>query len=101
MADADAPPDPQAAALAQLQRRFALGLPARWARIASTDPAERDQALHQLSGAAGAYGLGVLGEAARQAEACATAGDRRGLQAALATLRGALQAEVLRIDTVR
>ena len=83
--------DPQQA-LAHLRQRFVAGLPGRWTLITSPDPAVRDQALHQLAGAAGAYGLDALGHAARQAEQCAAADDAPGLNTALASLQDLLQA---------
>jgi hypothetical protein len=85
--------DPQQA-LAHLRQRFVGGLPGRWALITSADPAVRDQALHQLAGAAGAYGLDTLGNAARWAEQCAAAGDAPGLDKALSSLHKLLQAQL-------
>lgn len=81
-----------AAALAGLRQRFIQGLGARWIRIAGADPTLRDQALHQLVGAAGAHGLTALEQAARLAEACAARGDGSGLRQALADLHQALLA---------
>lgn len=85
--------DPQQA-LALLRQRFVAGLPGRWTLITSPDPAVRNQALHQLAGAAGAYGLDTLGNAARWAEQCVAAGDAPGLDKALASLHKLLQAQL-------
>jgi len=83
------------AAFARLRERFVAGLPQRWQEIeaAGSGPALQ-AALHRLVGAAASYGLGALGDAAREAESLA--GDPRGisspaaadaLTAALARLR--------------
>lgn len=56
------------AQLDELRRRFTAGLAARLTAIETAcDPTEREALLHRLAGAAGAYGLDGLGQAARQA----------------------------------
>lgn len=65
-------PDLQAA-FARLRERFIAGLPQRWQAIeaAGSGPALA-AALHRLVGAAASYGLGALGDAAREAESLAS-----------------------------
>jgi HPt (histidine-containing phosphotransfer) domain-containing protein len=82
-----------AAALAALRRRFVERLPQRWHDIEqAADLAARVTALHRLAGAAGAFGLAELGDAARVAQGLAEEGAGAPLAAALAELRRLLDA---------
>ena len=91
-----AQPDPQtlglspaaAANFALLRQRFVAGLAQRWLEIAaaSSDSAQQHIALHRLAGAAGSYGLRLLGEAARRAELSLEQGQGEQLKQALAEL---------------
>jgi HPt (histidine-containing phosphotransfer) domain-containing protein len=68
-----------------LRRRFIAGLPERWREIEdAVDPAARAAVLHRLAGAAGAYGCGELGQAARSAEQLAATADGAAFERALA-----------------
>jgi hypothetical protein len=75
----------QRAQFEQLRARFLAGLPGRWQAIAqASSDADRLARLHQLTGAAGAYGENGLSQAARDAEhAVARQGD---ISTALAAL---------------
>ena len=65
------PPEVQEA-FARLRERFVAGLPQRWQEIESAESGGALQAaLHRLVGAAASYGLGPLGDAAREAETLA------------------------------
>jgi hypothetical protein len=84
------PPEMQAT-FERLRERFVAGLPQRWQEIdaAGSGPALA-AALHRLVGAAASYGLGALGDAAREAEALAGGPDGTpspACAAALARLR--------------
>lgn len=88
-----APPAVQAA-LARLRERFMAGLPQRWREIQQApDAAARAAVLHQLAGVAGSFGLHALGQAAREGEHAALAGDAQALERALEQLHGCLVAE--------
>ncbi|NML16169.1 Hpt domain-containing protein [Azohydromonas caseinilytica] len=98
MAEPSPPADPTAgppavqAALARLREHFLAGLPQRWRAIeAAAEPAAKAALLHQLAGVAGSFGLHALGEAARQGEHAAAAGDVPALAQALARLRSGLE----------
>jgi HPt (histidine-containing phosphotransfer) domain-containing protein len=83
------------AMLAQLQARFAAGLPERWTaiRAAAADPAEQAMLLHRLAGAAGSFGLGDVSEAARSAERLANP-VADGLEPALQALECLIQSKL-------
>jgi HPt (histidine-containing phosphotransfer) domain-containing protein len=89
---AEAPPSVQAA-LERLRERFMAGLPQRWRDIQEApDAAAQAAVLHQLAGVAGSFGLHALGQAAREGEHAAVAGDAAALAQALERLRGCLLA---------
>ena len=89
----EAPPAVQAA-LARLRERFMAGLPQRWCEIQATSDVRAQAALlHQLAGVAGSFGLPTLGQAAREGEHAALAGDAAALAQALQRLRDCLDAE--------
>ena len=69
-----------------LRQSFIEGLEARLAIIRSPDAAVRDQALHKLAGAAGAYGLEHLSEQARRIEAAVRSRNSAAVEAALDAL---------------
>ena len=84
----------QQAQFAQLRQRFVAGLAQRWERIHSADTASAQAAvLHQLTGAAGGYGLGALSEAARSAEQALLCGNLTEARAALNALHQLMNAE--------
>lgn len=88
MSPADALPPETRAAFEALQARFRAGLAGRWGEIEGAASADdRVAALHRLAGAAGGYGFGEIGEAARAAERLAANGPGAELDAALETLR--------------
>jgi HPt (histidine-containing phosphotransfer) domain-containing protein len=87
------------AALARLRERFMAGLPQRWRELqAAPDAPARAAVLHQLAGVAGSFGLHALGQAAREGEHAALAGDAAALAQALERLRGCLAAEGVPLD---
>jgi HPt (histidine-containing phosphotransfer) domain-containing protein len=87
------------AALARLRERFMAGLPQRWREIQTASDAPAQAAvLHQLAGVAGSFGLHALGQAAREGEHAALAGDAAALAQALERLRGCLAAEGVPLD---
>jgi HPt (histidine-containing phosphotransfer) domain-containing protein len=80
------------AAFAALRQQFCAGLAARQQRIEhAPGEAERIQALHQLAGAAGSYGLPELSAAAKTAELLAHNGSAQALASALAALYAQIQ----------
>lgn len=88
---------PDRQAFEALQRGFVARLPGRMAQILGPQPQVRDAALHQLAGAAGAYGFDALGEAARRAQAALHSGEQACVQArmdALSAQAGALHVEI-------
>lgn len=88
----EAPPSVQAA-LERLRERFMAGLPQRWRDIQEApDAAAQAAVLHQLAGVAGSFGLHALGQAAREGEHAAMAGDAEALAQALERLRGCILA---------
>ena len=89
------------AAFAALRRQFCAGLAGRWQRIEQAPSAtERIQALHQLAGAAGSYGLPDLSAAAKAAELAAQNGPASALPAALAALHSQIRQTQQALDTI-
>ncbi len=79
-----------------LRRAFIEGLSGRLAIIRGPDAKARDDALHKLAGAAGAYGLDFLGEQARGIQAAVSSQNAAAAQAhieALAARVAALREE--------
>lgn len=69
-----------------LRRSFIEGLEARLVAIRGPDAEVRDQALHKLAGAAGAYGLDFLSEQARRIEAAVRSRNSAAVEAGLDAL---------------
>jgi HPt (histidine-containing phosphotransfer) domain-containing protein len=73
-------------AFMELRRSFIEGLTGRLAIIRGPDAKARDDALHKLAGAAGAYGLDLLGEQARGIQAALATGNAAAAQAQIEAL---------------
>ena len=80
-----------AAQFARIRQNFVGGLDRRACEIDNAaNPAALQDALHRLTGAAGAYGFDNLSQLARAAMQAAQDGDAARQQAALASLKHAM-----------
>ena len=78
-----------------LRQRFAGSLAARWHDISQAADGPAQQALlHRLSGSAGSFGFGRLGQLAREAEGLCASGDAVALGACLSQLEFEIKAAI-------